>query len=343
MERPNYDVARWRTHVTEEDCELIIRTNNGYTFYCRIFPQHFRRSPKFSEQYFQYLNFLRSGEEEQDDLYLEDVCDLLAKMFEPLIALKAPSSLSLPEDRRPTLSQYLFAPHFVCELDVTDEVSRPYLAESQAHGWSSPDTIVKDDFVRDLDQWTQSYHSSDIEIIYNHPKDVLIRPPTKVLVDVGKDCEATCFFKPFNFSLGKKHAFSELLTLKKIAMAQIPHAPEAWVCRLHGVVRDGNGLIGMLFTWIDTMGVLSRARAENGSSDLRERWAAQISTSLKELHDKDIIWGDAKAENILIDKDDNAWVIDFGGSYTHGWVDKEKAGTLAGDAQGLAKILDILR
>ncbi|KAK1948708.1 hypothetical protein LY78DRAFT_39560, partial [Colletotrichum sublineola] len=57
---------------------------------------------------------------------------------------------------------------------------------------------------------------------------------------------------------------------------------------------------------------------------------------------KGIIWGDVKAENVLIDREDNAWIIDFGGSYTPGWVDKEKAGTLAGDAQGLAKILDIL-
>jgi hypothetical protein len=45
----------------------------------------------------------------------------------------------------------------------------------------------------------------------------------------------------------------------------------------------------------------------------------------------------------LIDKNDDAWIVDFGGSYTLGWVDKEKAGTLEGDMQGLTKIMEILR
>lgn len=27
----------------------------------------------------------------------------------------------------------------------------------------------------------------------------------------------------------------------------------------------------------------------------------------------------------MIDNEDNAWLIDFGGSYTEGWVEKEKA------------------
>lgn len=60
------------------------------------------------------------------------------------------------------------------------------------------------------------------------------------------------------------------------------------------------------------------------------------------LHYQSIIWGDAKADNILIDTQDNAWIIDFGGSYTLGWVDAEKAGTIEGDMQGLAKIMDII-
>ena len=45
---------------------------------------------------------------------------------------------------------------------------------------------------------------------------------------------------------------------------------------------------------------------------------AQIKGTLETLHHRNIIWGDAKAENILVDLDDNAWIIDFGGSYTPG-------------------------
>lgn len=72
------------------------------------------------------------------------------------------------------------------------------------------------------------------------------------------------------------------------------------------------------------------------------RWARQIKVTLKWLHECGIIWGDVKAQNVLIDKEDNAWIIDFGGSYTTGWVDKEKAGTLEGDMQGLEQIMKIL-
>lgn len=36
----------------------------------------------------------------------------------------------------------------------------------------------------------------------------------------------------------------------------------------------------------------------------------------------------------------DAWVIDFGGGFTQGWVQRENAGTVEGDSQGLAKIVD---
>jgi hypothetical protein len=39
---------------------------------------------------------------------------------------------------------------------------------------------------------------------------------------------------------------------------------------------------------------------------------------------------------------DNAWVIDFGGSYTEGWVDQKLMETLEGDEQEVGKILDFL-
>ncbi|GKT51804.1 ribosomal protein S6 kinase beta [Colletotrichum spaethianum] len=339
---PLYDIARWQVHETEDDCDLIIRTNNGRAFYCTVSPSHFHRSPKLTDQYFKCLHLLRSGEEEQDDFYIEDAYNWLSKPFEPLIAQLSPSSLAVTDNGRPRLSQYLFPPYFVCGLEAADEVLRPYQVQTQNHGWSSPVVVVKDDILTDLDQWAKSYHPSDVEIMYNRSEDILIKRPTKVLVDSGNGSQVKCYFKRFGLSFGPAHAKKELTTLKAIVMAQIPPPPEAWICRLHGVVRDGDKLMGMLFVWIDTKGVLSKARADQSSPDLRKRWKTQISTSLEKLHQKGIIWGDVKAENVLIDSDDNAWIIDFGGSYTPGWVDKEKAGTLAGDAQGLEKILDIL-
>lgn len=45
-----------------------------------------------------------------------------------------------------------------------------------------------------------------------------------------------------------------------------------------------------------------------------------------------------KSDNILVDKSDEIWMIDFGGGYTRGWVDSEIAETVEGDRQGLQKI-----
>lgn len=43
-----------------------------------------------------------------------------------------------------------------------------------------------------------------------------------------------------------------------------------------------------------------------------------MSSTVACLHEAGVVWGDAKAENVLIGTDDNAWVIDFGGGYTRG-------------------------
>lgn len=77
----------------------------------------------------------------------------------------------------------------------------------------------------------------------------------------------------------------------------------------------------------------------------RRQWITQIQHTVQALHDADIIWGDAKAGNILVDKNGkgDAWVIDFGGGYTQGWVDREKANTVEGDLQGLGRIIGFWR
>lgn len=57
------------------------------------------------------------------------------------------------------------------------------------------------------------------------------------------------------------------------------------------------------------------------------------------LHASDLVWGDAKADNFLVDARGELWMIDFGGSYTPGWIDAEVADTLQGDEMGVGKIV----
>ena len=71
-------------------------------------------------------------------------------------------------------------------------------------------------------------------------------------------------------------------------------------------------------------------------------YTTEIQRILPILHSHDIIWGDAKADNFLVDSDDNLWIIDFGGSYTEGWVDEELAETEEGDWMGVGKTVEAL-
>lgn len=337
-----HDLAYWQVHDIEDDCDLIIRSNSGYVFYCHICPSQFIRSPAITEQYFKCLELLRSGEVEIDDFYEEDAHEWLLNCFETLIARLAPSS-ELQVVTQPTLAHYYFPERtFVCHLEATDDELQPKELDTKNHGWSSPIVKFDSDFLAQLNHWTQSYTPSQVQICYERPEDSLIKPPTCITVDDQDGQPSKCFFKKFGLSFGPLHAKKELLVLKKIAESQILPAPQAYICRLVGVVREGNGLLGMLLSWIDKKSVLSKAKASASSPELRKRWAVQIRHSLDILHDKGIIWGDVKAENVLIDRNDNAWIIDFGGSYTMGWVDEDKAGTLEGDEQGVAKILSLL-
>ncbi|KAI0432103.1 hypothetical protein F5Y09DRAFT_329919 [Xylaria sp. FL1042] len=255
-------------------------------------PSHFLRSPQVTEQYFKCINLLRSGDEEQNDFYMDDVFEWFSDSFVTLINDLAPPTLTPPGNGHPTLSDYLFGPYF---------------------------------------------------LLYDEPGQVLIRPPTRVVVGRNSHSTGTTYFyKRFGLSFGPQHAKKELMTLRQILEAQIPPPTGARVCCLHGVVQVEDGIVGMLFDWIDKKAVLSAALASERTVDIKRRWASQIKATVEWLHACGVVWGDAKDANVLIDKDENAWVIDFGGSYTPGWVDKEKAGTLEGDMQGLEKIMKIL-
>jgi serine/threonine protein kinase len=58
------------------------------------------------------------------------------------------------------------------------------------------------------------------------------------------------------------------------------------------------------------------------SLDEWEKWSSQLREAMEYLHEKGFVWGDAKAASVLVGKDGNAILIDFGGGYTSGWVDQ---------------------
>lgn len=119
------------------------------------------------------------------------------------------------------------------------------------------------------------------------------------------------------------------------------------VPRLKGLVGSTEGVLGFVMDYIDVspqdphLGVFEK-RIEEVTRSRRERWAEQIKNTLDDLHQNGLVWGDAKPSNILLDRKDNIWIADFGGSRTEGWVDATCQESTRGDEQAIQRICHFL-
>jgi tRNA A-37 threonylcarbamoyl transferase component Bud32 len=159
------------------------------------------------------------------------------------------------------------------------------------------------------------------------------------VVRVGDELQ---FFKPVDSSQPQptKREIKILQEIQKQGLRDQIRCP-----RLLGFVAYENSsttIMGLLLTHIPEPRPLTTLLSSEVPEDQRLRWADESKEIVKLLHAHGITWGDAKADNLLVDKDDNLWIIDFGGSYTEGWVDPEIAETKEGDNVGLEKTINAL-
>ncbi|TWU70585.1 hypothetical protein ED733_001085 [Metarhizium rileyi] len=330
-----YEIEHYVTSIRENDhhARFTVR-RNGKVFYIEISPSNFVNSPVMTNKYLSYLEVLKSGREELDDIYDTDVYEWLMPPFEPFFAELAPSPAGDPLKVRVTLKEYLFPEFFRFSLDILDEKLRPrFIPTTESPYWPS---FVRfdDDLHDDLEKWTALYDPAGIILSYNNPTDALFKSPNKVLID---NEQTECFFKPCYSSV---RAIQELEAYKKIHAAGLNLDSQFNLCHLYGIVIDDcDFILGLLLTYVDCGGRPLSTRVHPDEHDdppaaMRRDWIDQLEATLAALHKNDIIWGDVKAENVLIDTNNNAWIIDFGGGYTEGWVAKDVAGTFAGDWAG---------
>ncbi|CZR42605.1 uncharacterized protein FPRO_09908 [Fusarium proliferatum ET1] len=151
-------------------------------------------------------------------------------------------------------------------------------------------------------------------------------------------------------SKGEDAAQRELECLWKITKS--PHAAAIQVPKLLGLITtpENGKTIGFLEeyipvseTWeLSTLGSIDDVSEIDESR--RKKWVSQVRGTVDLLHKTGITWGDGKASNVLIHREtDDAWVIDFGGGWTEGWVDEELSGTVKGDEVAIKKIMEYLQ
>lgn len=115
---------------------------------------------------------------------------------------------------------------------------------------------------------------------------------------------------------------------------------------LRGLVQftdDTPNIMGFIMDHIPSPTPLTKMLDSGVDEQKRLKWADEAATMVDVLHQKGIIWGDAKGDNFVVDEMDELWIIDFGGSYTEGWVDPELKETKEGDDMGVRKLCNGLK
>lgn len=299
---------------------------NDKRFVIRLFADNFSESPKLRDR---YLFFLQVAEEfELDGFTVEDFWDWAV---EPLL----PLFWELPTPHKTwqsTLYDFFNPETFVYTLRAVSDELVPEQYESSPTE-SRFGVFLADEFCA---PWT-SFSPSEVRVCEEKVVGPPSHTPRKVLLNDG----TIAFFKLMHRG-DKAFLENELDTYEKIDKARLDSTIR--VSRLHGLVRDDNGVVfGLLLTYIDCKHVTLSCAVEPGMPiTLRKKWVAQLRDIVSQLHSAGIIWGDAKPDNVLIDRNQDAWVVDFGGGYTEGWVPKILAGTIEGDRIALEKMVEFI-
>ena len=99
-----------------------------------------------------------------------------------------------------------------------------------------------------------------------------------------------------------------------------------------------------MLDYIENEGALDKFVRGKKSANLEQKkeWMRQINGTVQALHQHGIVWGDVKPANVVIDKNMDAWVVDFGGGWSPEYVDQDKMETVEGDLQGLLRMKRLL-
>ncbi|KAF2106478.1 hypothetical protein BDV96DRAFT_591006 [Lophiotrema nucula] len=333
--RPPYEIgATWSSEINT-DVKLNVSVGDKH-FRIDLFTANFEANPKLLKEYLLHVEHSDptyippSLEDPDEDEFVDPLEEFYDWAMEPFAALfrEIPP---LKRDRSYTLQDCLFPEQFVYTLEVAGDelvpVPRDVNPDSRLVGVLLPAS-------KTLDKSTLPvYRLNDIHVRLNDDAVALPTNPRKVYIKG----EGVCFFKQILVG-DVSMTVTELATYAKIYAADL--GEDVRISRLLGVVEDEHTsrIVGLLLSYIDCENKTLTCAAQASERTSHDKWLSQITHSLKELHARQIVWGDVKPDNVLIDVYDDAYLVDFGGGYTNSWVDKELMNTQEGDLQGLQHI-----
>ena len=238
------------------------------------------------------------------------------------------ASIPTPEQDLPNLEDFLHPTTFYLRVFPSDGTLQALRMNNTAEIASlyEPVFLAVDLLPRPIQALVPAV---DLEIIQDlHMGQVL---------KVSKSNEV-CVFKRAHYG-GREQLIREIQLLQQISENWEPGHPNCpAVPRILGLVTSRDQIAGILEEFIDGE-KLSELDMEDVSTEQRQKWKQQVQHTITLLHRKNFVWGDVKPDNVLIDKEARAWLIDFGGSWTDGWVDEHLAETIEGDLQGLDRLM----
>jgi len=147
----------------------------------------------------------------------------------------------------------------------------------------------------------------------------------------GPDGARVCVEKSIDYMTSTM--MQELSTLARMKGAH-PN-----VVRLVGLISpegEPDKVCGMLLSYLPGV---SLSNVRSVTREQKDKWVAQLESAINWLHGQSIVWGDAKAENIIIHGiTDDLVLFDFDGGHTREWVSPSNAGKIDGDKEGQAAI-----
>lgn len=243
-----------------------------------------------------------------------------------------------PERHTQTLQEWYHGPTHYFELKVEQGSFAPQELEETSDLKDRIDALIPrmptPKYIREMNvPWRKA---TEIEVLSEVDTPEPVHPgEVKVEGEVQ-------FFKPVDGTQPQAMK-RELKLLKEIEMIGLHD--QIRVPKLVGLVGFEDSkvdMMGFLLTRIEGARPLTTLLDSEVAEERRLKWADESKEIVQTLHKHKIIWGDAKADNFMVDEEDNLWIIDFGGSYTEGWIDPELSETKRGDEMGLDKIVNAL-